>query len=109
KPLPLDVSSLVKGMLGLLQSAVGPSVVVDARIQPNLSLVLADPNQLELAILNLTANARDAMPEGGAIIVDGREASMVIGLTRKRYVCVSVTDSGEGMDEATLARALEPF
>src|SRR6185369_4615237 len=73
----------------------------------------ADPNQLELAILNLVVNARDAMPDGGSISIAAREkvvASHVSGgLPPGRYICLSVTDTGEGMDEAMLARAVEPF
>ena len=75
--------------------------------------MLADANQLELALLNLAVNARDAMPDGGAITIAAREETLAAGdaggLAPGRYVCLSVTDTGEGMDEETLARAIEPF
>ena len=75
--------------------------------------VQADANQLEMALLNLTVNARDAMPDGGEIVVAAREESIVdghgSGLKAGRYICLSVTDTGEGMDSETLRRAMEPF
>jgi len=76
-----------------------------------LSAVQADANQLESALLNLTVNARDAMPEGGPIVIAAREeAHRGPGNLRPgRYVCLSVTDTGEGMDAATLAKVKEPF
>jgi signal transduction histidine kinase len=78
-----------------------------------LPLAHVDSNQLELALLNLAVNGRDAMPTGGCLIIAAREESVAsrhgAGLRAGRYVCISVTDRGEGMDEATLARAVEPF
>jgi CheY-like chemotaxis protein len=74
---------------------------------------MADANQLELALVNLVVNARDAMPGGGTISIAAHEESMSVGngpgLAPGRYVCLCVADTGEGMDEATLARATEPF
>ena len=78
-----------------------------------LDAIRADANQLELTLLNLAVNARDAMPNGGVVTIAAR--SEIVGpgnrhrLKPGRYVCLSVTDTGEGMDEATLARATEPF
>lgn len=71
----------------------------------------ADANQLELAILNLSMNAKDAMPRGGPIVISVRERNVQNepGLKPGRYVCLSVTDAGTGMDEQTLRRAIEPF
>jgi CheY-like chemotaxis protein/anti-sigma regulatory factor (Ser/Thr protein kinase) len=76
-----------------------------------LNKVLADSNQLELAILNLAVNARDAMPKGGKIVITAREENVAgaANLAPGRYVCLSVIDDGVGMDEATRRRALEPF
>jgi signal transduction histidine kinase len=72
-----------------------------------------DSNQLELALLNLILNARDAMPGGGAIIISAREESVtgshISGLKAGQYIHLSITDTGEGMDEETLRRAVEPF
>jgi CheY-like chemotaxis protein len=74
---------------------------------------MVDPNQLEMALLNLAVNARDAMPQGGPITIGTREEALAAGnemaLPPGRYVALSVTDRGEGMDEETLARATEPF
>jgi CheY-like chemotaxis protein len=71
--------------------------------------VLADANQLELALLNLVVNARDAMPDKGVIVIAAKEAQLQDMPVPGQYVCLSVTDSGEGMDAETLARATEPF
>jgi PAS domain S-box-containing protein len=109
KPAPLDVPSLVRGMTDLLERSVGPSVQIEIRFPPNLPKVMADSNQLELALLNLVVNARDAMPRGGGIVIAAREGNSPPGMKSGRAHCLSVTDTGEGMDEATLTRALEPF
>ena len=71
----------------------------------------ADPHQLELALLNLAMNARDAMPKGGAIVIGARERTMTAepGLKPGQYLCVTVTDTGTGMNDETLKRATEPF
>lgn len=113
-PKPVNIAALIKGMTDLLQRSLGPMVAIETRFPPEIGTVLADPNQLELAVLNLATNARDAMPEGGTIIIAAREenAPVVAGqrdLAPGRYLCLSVADTGEGMDEETLARAREPF
>ncbi|KIQ60398.1 MULTISPECIES: hybrid sensor histidine kinase/response regulator [Pseudomonas] len=110
----VELPVLVQGISGLLQSSMGPSIHIQTRFTEALSPVLADVNQLELAILNLATNARDAMPHGGSILIaaDERlatEAGAQASLKPGRYVCLSITDEGEGMDEATLASAVEPF
>jgi PAS domain S-box-containing protein len=109
----VDVQSLVRSMSNLLQTSLGPSVAIEVRFPLVLSRARSDPNQLASALLNLAVNARDAMPNGGLITIGGREESVGIGhrsgLRPARYVCLSVTDTGEGMDEATLAKAAEPF
>ena len=73
KPVAIDVVELVRGMTDLLHSSLGAAVQIETNLYPGLSKVLADPNQLELAILNLAVNARDAMPKGGSIVISGRE------------------------------------
>jgi PAS domain S-box-containing protein len=105
----VDVAELFDGMTDLLQSSLGPSVSITTRVEPHLKPVMADQNQLELAILNLSVNARDAMPDGGAIVLEARECTVTIGSRPKRGVCISVKDTGSGMDETTLGRAMEPF
>jgi PAS domain S-box-containing protein len=111
KPAQIDVADLVCGMMDLLHSSLGAIVQIETDIPRGMKQVLVDPNQLELAILNLAVNARDAMPKGGSISIAAREENVANapGLRAGRYVCLSVTDKGCGMDEATQQRALEPF
>jgi len=112
-PVAVDVSALVRGMTALIEPALGFTAVIETRLPPDLDPVLADSNQLEMALLNLTVNARDAMPDGGAIVIEVREARLAQGqvsdLPDGTYICLSVTDSGVGMNEETLSRAMEPF
>lgn len=112
KPAAVNVPELVEGMAGLLKSSLGPGVSIETRFAQGLSPVLVDCNQLELALLNLAVNSRDAMPNGGVITITAREDVAPPGKARpapERYVCLSLQDQGEGMDEETLARATEPF
>ncbi|WP_046869536.1 MHYT domain-containing protein [Microvirga massiliensis] len=113
KPEPVDVPDLVKGMTDLLQRSIGPMVQIETRFPLALPCARVDANQLELALLNLVVNARDAMPAGGIIAIAAHQRSISpahpSGLAPGGYLCLSVTDTGQGMDEATLARALEPF
>lgn len=97
--------------MDLLHSSLGAAVQIETSFCPGLSKALADPNQLELAILNLAVNARDAMPKGGSVLIAAREQDIAGApdLKAGRYVCLSLTDNGCGMDEATRRRALEPF
>jgi CheY-like chemotaxis protein len=97
-------------MSDLLQRSISSAAQIETRFPMRLDPVLVDANQLELALLNLVVNARDAMPDGGTITISARtgDASNVKAASGS-FVCVSVTDTGQGMDEATLARAVEPF
>ncbi len=110
---PIDVGDLLSGMRDLIASSLGPSIELRTVSDQDLPPALADPNQLELAMLNLCVNARDAMEGGGVLTVAAERA--VIGprsaapLKPGAYVRVSVIDTGFGMDEATLAKAVEPF
>ena len=110
---PVEIPALVHGISGLLRSSLGPSVVLETRFPPGLEPVLADVNQLELAVLNLATNARDAMPHGGKIVISTRTEDVRDDarppMEAGRYVCLSITDTGEGMDDATLASAMDPF
>lgn len=108
---PVDLPSLVHGMSSFLQRALGPSVIVETRFPLGVAPVRTDPNQLEAALLNLAVNARDAMPEGGSLTISAREDTPALAdpLPAGRYVCLSVADSGTGMDAETLAKAAEPF
>ncbi|AQR74417.1 PAS domain-containing sensor histidine kinase [Sphingomonas sp. LM7] len=107
----VDPAALVRGMAELLQRTIGGGVRIDTQFPLMLKRVHADPAQLELALLNLAVNARDAMPDGGRIVIAAREEHVLTGegLKPGDYVCLSVTDSGGGMDADTLARATEPF
>jgi PAS domain S-box-containing protein len=111
KPRPVDLPELVRGMADLLKRSIGPAIRIETRFPLDLPRALVDANQLELALLNLVVNARDAMPEGGGITIEGQEqlATPESGLAPGRYVGLVVVDTGEGMDAATLARAQEPF
>lgn len=109
----VDLSQLVKNLNGLLCSSLGPQVSILTSLPESLPTVLADVNQLELALLNLATNARDAMPGGGTIelkadLCDSGQATG-IALPHEHYVRLCVIDSGEGMDEQTLALAADPF
>ena len=111
QPTAIDVRALVHGMAGLLSSTAGPQVRVSVEIGDDLSPARGDVNQLEMALLNLGVNARDAMPSGGTLRItadrvrDDGHGDLVAG----DYVRTSVADTGTGMDAATLARAIEPF
>ena len=109
----VDIPQLVRGMTDLLQRSLGPSVNIETRFPLLIKPVLADPNQLEMALLNLAVNARDAMPDGGQIVISTREENIAAGdptgLKPGRYICLAVSDTGTGMDKETLKRATEPF
>jgi PAS domain S-box-containing protein len=111
-PIAVDVRQLVRGMRELLGRTLGQSIRIDVDLTPDLKRVLVDPNQLELAVLNLAVNARDAMPDGGTLTIaaDTRTLATPQGKMRAgSYLCLSITDTGVGMDESTLSHATEPF
>jgi PAS domain S-box-containing protein len=109
----VDLASLVHSMAELLQSTLGTQAEIHIRIPLNLRHACADENQLELALLNLCVNARDAMKKGGKITIMGREERLAAGnglkLPPGDYVCLAISDTGEGMSPDILARATEPF
>ncbi|HVZ52974.1 MAG TPA: PAS domain S-box protein [Pseudolabrys sp.] len=110
---PVHVPALVLGMRTLMERALGPSMPIETRFPLALKPVLADANQLEMALLNLAVNARDAMPNGGEIVISAYQRNVLpgdpSGLAPGAYVSLSVADSGTGMDRETLRRATEPF
>jgi signal transduction histidine kinase len=131
KPQAVDLGQLVRGMEELLKRAVGHGIVFSSEFSDDLPPVLVDANQLELALLNVALNARDAMAEGGSVKITA-EASTVGppaaswrhagngagksfsgagdgALPPGDYVRITIVDTGVGMDEATLAKATEPF
>jgi len=109
----VQLRGLVEGVRGLLVQALGPSISIEAAVPKDLPPAHTDPAQLETALLNLAVNARDAMPDGGVIRIRAEtqtvEPASPIGLPPGDYVLLSVTDTGQGMDQETLARAAEPF
>ena len=107
KPVVVDVPELVRGMAALLK--FDPGIRVETRFPIELANVKVDANQLELAILNLAVNARDAITAGGMISISAREEHAIDGLAEGRYVALSVSDTGCGMGEETLKHAQEPF
>jgi len=110
---PVDVNALITGMSDLLNQSLGPAITLKIELQEGLRAAVSDPNQLELAILNLAINSRDAMPGGRGEIhiktvqgfVNDHDDARVGG----DYVTVSVTDNGSGMSPDVLARAFDPF
>ena len=106
-----DLATLLIGMRDLLERTLGPQITLDFKIAEGLPPAQVDANQIELAILNLAINARDAMPEGGTINIGvaqeqpGTDRNVVPG----SYLRVQVSDTGSGMDAATLKKAIEPF
>jgi CheY-like chemotaxis protein/two-component sensor histidine kinase len=113
QPKSIDIGQLVKGIADLIDSTTGPQVRMLVDVPAELPAAVADANQLEMALVNLAVNARDAMPNGGSITIsvraeriDRRHPSQ---LGPGDYLRLSVSDTGVGMDEATLKRAIEPF
>ena len=112
QPMAVDVPELVGGMIDLIESTLGPTIALNVDLKSDLPPAQADPNQLEMALLNLAVNARDAMPDGGTLTIAASCESIrnpTAGLARGRYLRLSVTDTGMGMDEDTRRRAIEPF
>ncbi|ODP36408.1 PAS domain S-box protein [Sphingomonas turrisvirgatae] len=108
----VDVAQLVVGMRELLQRSIGPEWRIDLAFPDHLPAVSADVNQLEMALLNLAVNARDAMPGGGEVCIRAEPRELLTNsgeLNPGHYVRLSVIDRGEGMSAETLARATEPF
>ena len=113
KPSAVDVGQLISGMANLIASTSGPGIKVALDLQENIPPALADANQLGMAILNLSVNARDAMPNGGTLTLACSIITVEFGnaeqLVPGPYVRILIADTGVGMDEATSARAIEPF
>ena len=105
---PTDLAGLVRGMLSLLDRSIGPDVELELRLPDGLPPAMVDANQIELALLNLVVNARDAMPRGGQLVI-GLQAGGPDEPAMSEHLCLSVTDTGIGMDAETLRRAVEPF
>ncbi|WP_375261479.1 PAS domain S-box protein [Palleronia sp.] len=113
EPQAVDLAALIRGMGDLLNISLGGNISVETQAPHPMPPAMVDPSQLELALLNVAANARDAMPQGGTLTITlaSEEVStgQVPGLKGGAYVRLAVTDTGEGMDEETLRRAADPF
>ncbi|TMJ12397.1 MAG: PAS domain S-box protein, partial [Alphaproteobacteria bacterium] len=113
QPGPVDLADLIQGMAELIDSTSGPQIKVRIEVQNDLPPARGDVNQLEMALLNLSVNARDAMADGGTLTLAASAEQVTSGHRSKlkpgEYLCLSVSDTGSGMDEATAARAIEPF
>jgi two-component system cell cycle sensor histidine kinase/response regulator CckA len=118
QPRPLDISSIVRRSEGMLRSVVGENIELVLQLSPDVGSVYADPGQIEQILMNLVLNARYAMPQGGRLVVE--TARLTLGAAYEkwerdadaapgRYVMLAVSDTGHGMDPATLQRIWEPF
>jgi signal transduction histidine kinase len=113
RPETVEVPKLVDSMVEMLRSSLGPGVQIVTQFDADLPATRVDPNQLELALLNLALNARDAMPRGGILTISAGRALVAVndvpGLKAGEYVCIAERDTGLGMNEVTAKRAMEPF
>ncbi len=114
-PRPIDPDGLVAGMAEMIRRAMGPGIRVELNVRDGAWGVLCDPNELESALLNLCINARDAMPEGGRLVIGTADAHLPVDVIREEeaepgdFVEISVADTGEGMPPEVMARVFEPF
>ena len=107
---PLDVGALFEGVRELVATSLGSAIRLDFALEGECAAVMADTNQMEMALLNLAINARDAMPGGGELRFRAGPATPPEGLLPAGdYVRIAVTDSGEGMPPEIMARVFEPF
>jgi CheY-like chemotaxis protein len=116
KPQVISVNETVAQVQELLQRSLGEQVTMNVRLSPQVSMVRMDPGQLEQIVVNLCVNARDAMPDGGDLVIDTLDvevdeayAASRVGLRPGRYVRLRVSDTGTGMPESVLQHAFEPF
>jgi CheY-like chemotaxis protein len=116
EPKPIEVNKLVAGMSDLLRRSLGEGIVTETVLAGGLWRTLADPNQLENALLNLAVNARDAMQEGGKLTIetanaflDEAYAALHESVTAGQYVLIAVSDTGTGMSRDVAEKAFEPF
>jgi signal transduction histidine kinase/CheY-like chemotaxis protein len=113
QPAAIDIAALFSGMKELIASTAGPRIRIEFDVETDLAPARADANQLEMALLNLAVNARDAMPDGGLLAISAGLREVLAdnrhNLTPGEYVLIGVADTGVGMDEETLRRCIEPF
>jgi len=114
QPRPLDLNEVVVGMEKMLSRLIGEDLHIITRLDPDLKLVEADPSQIEQVIMNLTVNARDAMPDGGVLTIETRNVTLdhvdpAWGIEPGAHATLAISDTGIGMDEAVRAQIFEPF
>jgi CheY-like chemotaxis protein len=116
QPKPVDLNHVITNMEKMLRRVIGEDIVLYTLLSPELDRVKADPNQMEQVLINLVANARDAMPQGGALTISTKNIEMDTALSCEGsemppgcYVEMAVTDTGQGMDAETLTHLFEPF
>ncbi len=116
QPRVLDLNAVVRDMEGMLRPLIGEPVCLVTRLDPELGRISADPTQIEQVILNLSVNARDAMPDGGRLLLETGNVELDDAFVREHpgsrpgaYVVLRVTDDGVGMDSHTLHHVFEPF
>lgn len=115
EPRPVRLGELVQGMEELIRRTLGPHIALACSAESGLWVTQVDPGQLENSLLNLCINARDAMPDGGRLVIDCRNRALqapqakALGLEAGEYLCLSVQDSGTGMAPQVLAKAFDPF
>jgi PAS domain S-box-containing protein len=110
----VDANRLIEGLIALIKQTFPKTIELNAELAPHLPLIMVDGNQLGQALLNLSVNARDAMPKGGSLVfrttaVDGASLRQFGDASAERYVCMEVADTGVGMDERVQERIFEPF
>jgi PAS domain S-box-containing protein len=115
RPQPSDLNELITVFDALLRRAVGETISVETKLDPKLWVVGVDQAQFQSALMNLVVNARDAMPDGGALLIETKNALLdqmratALEIEPGPYVVVSVRDTGSGMADEVKARAIEPF
>ncbi len=113
---PLDLNQQIDQISGLLSRTLPKMVIVEKYLSENLKVINGDPSQIEQIILNIAINARDAMPKGGKLIIETSNVTFSEEFCKRRpdfrpgdYVCLSISDTGHGMDQDTLQHIFEPF
>ncbi len=117
EPRALDLNGIIRDYAPMLQRLIGEDIALETNLDASLGQVMADPDQIHQVAMNLAVNARDAMPDGGSLRIETTNADLSAGScaagnpdsTPGRYVIMSVTDTGQGMDETVRQRIFDPF
>ncbi len=116
RPRRIDLNDMLTSMSSMLQRTLGEDITFEFNYAPDLPAILADASMIEQVVMNLAVNARDAMPRGGQLVISTAVLDLDPAYTARhpeartgRFVCLSLTDNGCGMDQATLGRLFEPF